>query len=94
MTDKQFLLTDDQRSILQEFLDKLASAEWTSDSIHTVIYDIIGDRKLTPKDVFTFLYRVFIDKDKGPRLGYFLSSMDKNYVVNRIKSLIQNDSPQ
>ena len=94
LTDKQFLLTDDQRSILQEFLDKLASVEWTSDSIHTVIYDIIGDRKLTPKDVFTLFYRVFIDKDKGPRLGYFLSSMDKNYVVDRIKSLIQNDSTQ
>ena len=30
-------------------------------------------------------YTVFIDKERGPRLGYFLSSMDRNYVVNRIK---------
>ncbi len=93
LTDKQFLLTDDQKAILEEFLDKIDGVEWTSDGIHSTIYSIIGERNITPKDVFTLFYTVFIDKERGPRLGYFLSSMDRNYVVNRIKNLIQPATP-
>ena len=89
LTDKEFLLTESQKSILQEFLDKISNSEWTSESIHALIYSIIGERNAAPKDIFTLFYRVFIDKDKGPRLGYFLASMDKNYVINRIKGLVQ-----
>ena len=89
LTDKDFLLTESQKSILQEFLDKISNSEWTSESIHALIYSIIGERNAAPKDIFTLFYRVFIDKDKGPRLGYFLASMDKNYVINRIKGLVQ-----
>ena len=32
-----------------------------------------GDRNLTPKDVFTLFYTVFIDKERGPRLSIVFS---------------------
>ncbi len=89
LTDKKFLLTGDQRNIITEFLNKINTATWDSDTIHGIIYGIIGERKAQPKDIFTLFYRIFIDKDKGPRLGYFLASMDKNYVINRLNGLLQ-----
>jgi lysyl-tRNA synthetase class 1 len=92
LTDKQFLLTEDQISILQEFIEKSSEIEWTSDAIHSAIYNIIGERKLAPKDVFTMFYKIFIDKERGPRLGYFLASMGKNNVISRLTSLIQHQT--
>ena len=75
LTDKEFLLTDAQKSIMQEFVDKASKSDWSSEAIHALIYSIIGERNATPKDIFTLFYRIFIDKDKGPRLGYFHSHL-------------------
>ncbi len=88
LTDKKILLNDNEKSILSEFLEKIGNTNWDSGDIHNTVYNIIGEKKISPKDGFSVFYKILIDKTKGPRLGYFLSSMDKNYVISRIKNLI------
>lgn len=89
LTDKKILLNDTEKSILTEFLEKINNIKWESSDIHNTIYNIIGEKKISPKEGFSVFYKILIDKTKGPRLGYFLSSMDKNYVINRINYLLK-----
>jgi len=34
---------------------------------------------------FGAVYKVILGKPKGPRMGYFLQSMDKTWVLKRLK---------
>ena len=37
------------------------------------------------KGGFQALYKIFCDQTKGPRLGFFLSTLDKDFVLRRIR---------
>jgi lysyl-tRNA synthetase class 1 len=52
------------------------------------LHEAIKSRNYDPKYGFALFYRVLIGKEKGPRLGYFLSHLDKNMIVARIKFAI------
>ena len=71
----------------REFLVKLTSSlpgiAWEAEDIHTCIHDSSGD--LGAKKAFKVLYRLLLGKNKGPRLGFFLSSLDREFVLNRLK---------
>ncbi len=73
-----------QKAILKEFLGKMDSIQWDSSTIHNEIHDIIGSAGLDPKTGFASFYMALIGKDKGPRLGYFLSNLEKDYVRKRL----------
>lgn len=73
-----------QKAILKEFLGKIDSIQWDSSTIHNEIHDIIGSAGLDPKTGFASFYMALIGKDKGPRLGYFLSNLEKDYVRKRL----------
>jgi lysyl-tRNA synthetase class 1 len=38
-----------------------------------------------PKEVFSALYKIFLDKDSGPQAGWFLGSLEKDFVIGRLK---------
>jgi lysyl-tRNA synthetase class 1 len=38
---------------------------------------------LGSKGAYKLIYNLVIGKDRGPRLGPFLASMDKQFVINR-----------
>ena len=40
---------------------------------------------LKPQDVFVPLYRLFFGKDRGPKVGPFLVSLDKGFAVKRLR---------
>ena len=43
-----------------------------------------GVHGICAKGAFKALYKIFIGKTAGPRLGSFLASMDQKFVVNRL----------
>jgi lysyl-tRNA synthetase class I len=40
---------------------------------------------LSPKQLFGTLYKVLIDKESGPRAGWFLSILPREWLVKRLK---------
>ncbi|GAH15272.1 unnamed protein product, partial [marine sediment metagenome] len=36
---------------------------------------------------FSAIYIIFIGKDSGPQAGWFLTSLDRNFVIKRLKEL-------
>ena len=79
-----------EKEIVGEFLEKAGNIKWTPEEIHNTVHEILKERNVSPKEGFGSFYKVIIGKDQGPRLGYFLSNMDRNFVLNRLKHNISN----
>jgi lysyl-tRNA synthetase class 1 len=58
-----------------------ADGEW----FHKAIYEMKDTAGLSPKQLFGTLYKVLIDKESGPRAGWFLSILPREWLVKRLK---------
>lgn len=76
-------LSDEERSFLGSLSVSLASTPWEAEAIHTSIHDASGT--IGAKKGFKALYKVILGKTRGPRLGFFLSSLDQSFVIERLK---------
>lgn len=77
-------ISEEQKSILLSFLKEAYAIEWTPDSIHNTIHQIISDSGMSPQDGFASFYRVLVGSQKGPRLGYFLSTLGSEFTIERL----------
>ncbi|HLH86747.1 MAG TPA: lysine--tRNA ligase [Thermoplasmataceae archaeon] len=77
-----------QREILRMFLERMGRIAWEPDAIHNEVHEIVKQAGADPGTGFAAFYNVLIGKDRGPRLGYFLSSLDRNFVRRRIDDAI------
>lgn len=76
----------------KEFLHKIAEAislqeKWTGEELHAKIHDIKNEMQVPPKDAFSAIYLSFLGKDSGPQAGWLLASLDKNFVIQRLKEV-------
>jgi len=82
-------LEDEHRKYLTVLAEELEKGEWKADTIHNSIYELAKSQNLKPKVAFQTLYKVILNQNFGPRLGYFLSTLDKEWVVQRIQAAAQ-----
>jgi lysyl-tRNA synthetase class 1 len=80
----QMTLEPEHKSYLEELSIRLGQGDWTADSIHNAIYDLAQEKSLKSKTAFQLVYQAILNQKYGPRLGYFLSTLDKDFVVGRI----------
>lgn len=80
---------DAHRKYLVCLSSELSKVDWNPDSIHNTIYDLSQDQNLKSKIAFQLVYQAVLNQNHGPRLGYFLSTLDKNFVVHRIKEVVK-----
>ena len=79
--------TDIQKSFLNELADKIATAPTDADGewFHKTIYNLKDSSGLEPKELFTTLYQALIAKDAGPRAGWFLSMLPRDWLIQRLR---------
>ncbi len=78
----------EQKTALKKVLEKIMS--FGADSIsglelHTALHDIKNEMGIHPKDFFSAIYISFLDRASGPKAGWFLSVLDRDFVVQRLK---------
>jgi len=56
---------------------------WDAESIHNAMYEAARTNGIEPKTAFMALYRILLGQDRGPRLGFFLSALEKDSVIRR-----------
>lgn len=79
-------LTDKQVQALSLLAEKVeAVAEFDGEVLHTLIHDVKEASGLSPKEFFSAIYLIFLGKDSGPKVGWFLSSLKKDFVINRLR---------
>jgi lysyl-tRNA synthetase class 1 len=78
--------TETEREFLTRLGTKVADAPADADGMwfHTAIYEFKEELGLSPKEMFTTLYRALIGKTSGPRAGWFLSILPREWLVERL----------
>ena len=82
-------LDADQKAFLAGLADSLSAAEWNGDVIGQVISEAGKVSPIGTKGAFKVLYQILINKERGPRLGNFLASMDRDFVIGRVTEASQ-----
>lgn len=74
-----------EKALLGQLHHLLAEIEWTAEKLHSTIHETGKALGLEAAQTFGALYKVILGKSKGPRMGYFLQSMDRAWVLKRLK---------
>lgn len=82
-------LTADEKAFLSDLAGKLDAVGWDSEAIGQAISDAGKESPIGTKGAFRTMYRILILKERGPRLGNFLASMDRSFVIGRIREAAQ-----
>ena len=79
--------SDMQKQYLSDLADQIETAPKDADGewFHKAIYDFKDTSGLEPKELFITLYRALIDKDSGPRAGWFLSILPRDWLIRRLR---------
>lgn len=78
-------LAEAQRRALAELARFLESGEKTGEEIHTRLHELKTEVPIAPKELFQALYRIFLDRDSGPKAGWFLSVLPRAFVLARLR---------
>lgn len=80
-------LNDAQKAFLTNLAAKIQQAPASADGewFHKAVYDLRESSGLEPKDMFGCLYKVLINKTTGPRAGWFLSILPRDWLIKRLK---------
>lgn len=81
--------TDPEKTFLKAMGEKVKAAPADADGsyFHERIYELKGELDMAPKELFSTLYRALIGKTSGPRAGWFLSILPRDWLTRRLTEL-------
>lgn len=79
--------TEEEKGYLTFLAEKVSQAPEDADGewYHKAIYELKEQQSINPSQVFKPLYRALIGKESGPRAGWFLSILPRDWLINRLK---------
>lgn len=79
--------SDEEKDYLHRLADKIqkAPAEADGEWFHKAIYEFKESDDLPPQQLFKPLYRALINKNSGPRAGWFLSMLPREWLIQRLR---------
>ena len=77
----------EESSLLNQLAEKITGAPPDADGewFHKAVYELKESRNTSPEQVFKPLYRALIGQDSGPRAGWFLSMLPRDWLIKRLK---------
>ncbi len=79
-------LSSEQKQAVALFAQKLEAIDMKDgQAIHELTHEIKEESGLSPKEFFTAIYLLFLGKESGPKVGWFLSTLDDSFVQQRLK---------
>lgn len=76
-------LTDAQKKALAALAEYMKEPR-TGEEIHTRLHELKTEVPVAPKELFQAIYRVFLARDSGPKAGWFLGSLPRDFVEARL----------
>jgi lysyl-tRNA synthetase class 1 len=78
-------LSEAQTTFLSNLAGRIESRELDGQAMHEAIYAAKDEAGLAPGEAFKALYRVILNKDHGPKAGWFLASLDLAWLTKRLR---------
>ena len=86
LPDEARELDEDQRAALSALADTVeAVAPRSGDAWQAAIFDAARVAGLKPGRAFEAIYRAFLGRSNGPRAGWILASLDRDFVLARLR---------
>ncbi len=80
------VLSGEQKTALGLIADFVESGEKTGEELHERLHQLKTEVPVAPKELFTALYRVFLNRESGPKAGWFISVLPTDYVVTQLRA--------
>jgi len=77
-------LSEIQKQVLSKIADEL-DGQFSGEDFQTKIYEIGKEAGLNGKETFQSVYKVLLGKDYGPKAGWLVLSLDKEFVKKRFQ---------
>ena len=78
-------LSTEQKRLLGE-LAGLLQDDMDGQMVHDAIYAIKDQVGINPGQAFQAIYQAFLGRDRGPRAGAFLASLDAGWARDRLRA--------
>lgn len=64
---------------------------WEPKLLHDAVYEVSAETGLAAKKGFETVYEAFSGQETGPRLGFFLGTLDPDFVIKRLRHVAGQD---
>ena len=78
-------LDPEQRVTLALLADRLEAIDWSGEAIQAAIFDAAREAGSGAGQAFAALYRAFLGQPSGPRAGWLLASLEREFVRERLR---------
>jgi len=91
LPDEVQALSGVQKGALREILHVLRQEEVLPDgeTLHEMLHTIKTTHTIPPGDFFSAIYLAFFGKPQGPKAGWFLSGLQRDFVLERLSEASQ-----
>ncbi|MDY6964513.1 MAG: lysine--tRNA ligase [Halobacteriota archaeon] len=87
LPDKAKNLSDIQKRALRDLADMLDDKD--AEEIHNEIYRMAEELDIKPAKIFEAIYIALLGLKSGPRAGWFLVSLDRDFVKDRFRRVFE-----
>lgn len=81
-------LSDVQKKALTALADFLSAGVRTGEELHLRLHELKTEVPIQPKELFQAMYRILLNRDSGPKAGWFLAGLPHDFVVGRLKEAV------
>jgi lysyl-tRNA synthetase class 1 len=78
-------LDEAQRAYLAALGPALESVAWDGESVQAAIFATAKEHDLPAGRAFAALYLAFLGRTSGPRAGWLLAALDRDFVISRLR---------
>jgi lysyl-tRNA synthetase class 1 len=76
-----------QKKLLVKLAEEMVSKDLEAEEIHNLIYQTGKDLGLKPRESFEPIYLSLIGQSSGPKAGWFIAMLGKDFVIERFKQI-------
>ena len=81
-------LSDAQKKALGALHEFLKSGKRTGEELHLRLHELKTEIPIQPKELFQAIYRIFLNRDSGPKAGWFLAGLPHDFIVKRLEGAL------
>lgn len=83
------ILSEVQKKALTMLANFLREKERSGEVLHARLHEMKTEIPIYPQDLFQAIYRIFLDRDSGPKAGWFLAGIPRDFVIARLNEAVQ-----
>ena len=82
-------LSSTQKKALAALKDFIVGGERSGEELHLKLHEFKTEIPIQPKELFQAIYRIFLNRDSGPKAGWFLAGLPHDLVIARLNESIK-----